>query len=367
MTVLLVSHGFEASYERGLCNGLAQAGVSLLLISSDTTDYAGLDSRVPTLNLRGSQDPKRPKWAKLLNLVSYHGRLAITVVRRRPKVVHVIGLIEPYLLRGVLEALWFRLWCRRYVLTVHDLLPHGRHTRAFKLLGRVAFRIPQLLVVHTAQMRESLATEFGVPREKVVVMEHGIEPMDVVMPVPTPMSATEQRPLKLLFFGVVAPYKGVDILLEALDGIGIRCELRVAGVCLQPEYTQRLRQRMARLGRSATVTWDNAFVDEADIPSLFLEADALVLPYRHIYQSGVLFKALRFGLPVVATRVGSFAHYVNAEIGEIGEPTPAGVRVALERFAARRASFDRNHIAAVGRQYEWPITVRPLAAAYQAL
>ena len=55
------------------------------------------------------------------------------------------------------------------------------------------------------------------------------------------------------------------------------------------------------------VQWENAYVDEAEVGPHFESVDAVVLPYRHIDQSGVLFTAFRFGCPIIGTDVGSFA------------------------------------------------------------
>ena len=114
--LLLVSHGYEAIYERGFCNGIADAGAQATLISSDRTDRAGLRPAIRCVNLRGSQAEDRTRWSKAFNLVRYHARLLRYVALRRP-VVHVFGLLHPAWLCGVAEGFLFRLLSRRYVVT----------------------------------------------------------------------------------------------------------------------------------------------------------------------------------------------------------------------------------------------------------
>ena len=106
--VVLVSHGYELIYERGFCNGVADAGVQCTLIGSDRTDPTQLRPGVTVVNLRGSQAPQRSRLSKLLNLLSYHLRLVWLVASRRP-VVHVFGLIYPPVLVGIVEGCLFRL------------------------------------------------------------------------------------------------------------------------------------------------------------------------------------------------------------------------------------------------------------------
>jgi glycosyltransferase involved in cell wall biosynthesis len=361
--VVLVSHGFQSNYERGFSNGLASAGVAVTLISSDRTDYAGLSRNVRTVNLRGSQDERRPKWAKVLNLLAYQLRLMIYALRHRRSIFHVIGLIQPAWLWGVLGGLWFRAVSWRYTVTVHDLLPHEGRTRANFLAHGLSFRLADRLVVHTPLMRDQLIGRFGISAERIVIMEHGIEPL-----ARREMPPATRRPdgcLRLLCFGVVSRYKGIDILLESLGTVDFEFSLSIVGFCPDKTLERELRARIARHRAAEAIAWRNEFVPEAEIEALFANADALVLPYRHIDQSGVLFQALRFGVPVVATRVGSFERYVSEAVGETCAAEDVGeLKRAIERMRARLSAIDRREIAEIGLRYEWPTTVRTLAQAY---
>lgn len=361
--VVLVSHGFQHNYERGFTNGLDDTGVAATLVSSDRTDYAGLRPDVHTVNLRGSQEERRPKWAKALGMLRYHLGLCAYTLWRRRAVWHVIGLIYPPLLYGVIEGLWFRAVCWRYVLTVHDLLPHDRHTRANHLLNGLSFRLAHRLVVHTDRMRDELIRRFGVRPERVTVMEHGIEPL--ASPLVAVPATDANRPMRLLFFGKVTQYKGLDVLLDALQTTSMNFSLMIAGFCLDKTLEHDLRARIAAHRAVGSITWRNEFIPEAEIEGLFSHADVLVLPYRHIDQSGVLFQALRYGVPVVASRVGSFTQYVTDDIGETCPPDNADeLRCAIERIHERRTELSRERIVEIGRSYEWHSTVQALAAAY---
>ncbi len=363
--IVCVSHGFQTNYERGFCNGLVENGAPLTLISSDRTDTAGLASAVRTRNLRGSQEESRTRWQKALNMLSYHLSLMAYAIYRRRSIMHVIGLIDPALLCGILEGLLFRLVNRRYVLTVHNLLPHDRHTYFNRICYGISFRIAHQLVVHTECMKRDLTVKFGIDSEKILVMEHGIEPAtdanhdwgDERQPGQVPM---------ILIFGKIAPYKGVDLLVEALRSVSFDFRLVIAGACPSSDFRLRLQSLIANHPFRERIEWRDGFVAESDMDLLFKDADLVALPYRHIDQSGVLFQALRFGVPVLATRVGQFAHYVTNDVGEVAEPDDlADLGLALERWAARRESFQRSEIREIGRSYEWPVTVRALSRVYR--
>lgn len=363
--VVLVSHGYEVIYERGFCNGVADAGVSFTLIGSDSTDVPRLRPGVTVINLRGSQTPQRSRTAKLLNLLRYHGRLVWHVVSQRP-VVHVFGLIHPPVLVGVVEGLLFRSISPRYILTAHDLLPHDRHDAWHRFVFGLSYRLADRVVVHTEKMGCDIVAMHGVDPKRVVLMEHGIEPLTAA---PVPAAAAAPRApdgLRLLFFGKVMRYKGVDVLLQALHGFGLPFQLRIAGVCQDPELTRALEGAIASHPGQAHIHWDNRYIEDADIPGLFAWADATVLPYRYIDQSGILFQSLRFGVPVVAARVGAFESYVTPAIGETFAPEDAdGCRDALLRLHQRLGELDRAAVTRAGSRWDWGRTARALLPSYR--
>lgn len=363
----VISHGFQTAYERGFCNGLAANGLNVTLISSDRTDYRGLDANVHAVNLRGSQTEARSAWKKLANMACYHLRLLGWVVRQRHPTLHVIGLTQPPFLCGVIEGLWFRLFARNYVLTIHNLLPHERHTRWMWGMHWLTYRLPSQIVVHTLRMKEELNARFGIATARITVMEHGIEPLPTsIEPLLNfPRSHKAEAPLRLLFFGIVTKYKGLDLLLDALRNIEFPFSLMIAGHSANATLVADLRSRIALLPEG-TVTWRNEFVAEEEIAPLFLDSDAIVLPYRHIDQSGVLFQALRFGRPVVAARVGALQHYVSESVGEtfVAESADA-LTAALGRLRERLPDISPSQIIGFGNRYHWTSTVKALASSYR--
>lgn len=361
---MLVSHGFQSDYERGFCNGLAAIGVAVRLISSDTTDYSGLNKLVRTVNLRGSQDRGRRWSAKAFNQARYHCKLLAFAASGPARLIHVFGLIEPTLLCGIVEGAWFRACAKRYVLTVHNLVPHDRHNAVQKVLSRLSFRLPHKLVVHTKRMRDELIRDYGIAPAKVIVMEHGLEPANIGDQAHRVVLA--DGVLRILFFGVIAQYKGVDLLLDSLEQFPGPFSLVIAGSCLNAALATNIEERIARHPARASISWRNGFVPEEDLPALFNQTDAVVLPYRHIDQSGVLFQAMRFGVPVVATTVGAFPDYLTSTLGELCSPDAGGIRAALIRLRSRLQEFSRAGIAEAGRRFEWSNTVRALVGIHLA-
>lgn len=356
--VVLVSNGFQSNYERGFCNGLVTWCEDVTLLGSDRTDARALDPRVQLVNLRGSQDEGRSRFEKAANLLKYLMQLLVFAARHRNASFHVIGLVEPPLLYGLCVGLYLRVVARRYVLTVHNLLPHNRHTPTNRRVFRWVFGVPHHLVCHTALMKRRLSQEFGVPSSRITVMEHGIEPLDAPPP-HVPVSH-----LRLLFFGSISAYKGLDLLLDALRNVQCPFRLSIRGQAGSTQYAQYIEDLLASHPAAGRIDWRRGFVAEAEVPEMFASTDALVLPYRTIDQSGVLFQALRHGVPVVATDVGSFGDYVTPEVGLICAPDAHALAVAIETLAARIGTLDRAGIRLLGRRFDWARTTRVLHGAY---
>ena len=360
--VLLVSHGFQKNYECAFANGLHAVGVNVLLVSSDQTHYTSLAPGLRTLNLRGSQSENRPKWRKFLNMLRYHAALMLWVAWHRPAVVHAFGLLDPVWLVGHLQGWWFRCFAGRYVLTVHDSEPHDSGNDQSRQAFAEAFGYAAHLVVHTTRLAVLLAARLADRESQITVMEHGLEPWAGAADL---LPYHCGRPVRILLFGSVARYKGLDILLDALEETAMSFELVVAGRCIDPVLRAELTARIAAHPQSCAIRWQEGYVAEQHVPALFIESDMLVMPYRRIDQSGVLLQAYRFGLPVVATKVGSFEDYVGPERGEICEPEDAGsLRAAMERLSTRLTSIDRQRLAVSADDLAWGQVVRVLLPVY---
>jgi glycosyltransferase involved in cell wall biosynthesis len=115
--------------------------------------------------------------------------------------------------------------------------------------------------------------------------------------------------LGLLFFGIVRPYKGLDVLLRALARGPARLTLTVAG-----EFwgdTGETEKLMAELGIADRVKLRPGYVPASEIPALFAAADALVLPYREATASQNALLAFAHGVPVITTTAGALADVVR--------------------------------------------------------
>jgi glycosyltransferase involved in cell wall biosynthesis len=249
---------------------------------------------------------------------------------------------------------------RPLVLTAHDILP--REPRAGQLAAqRRLFDRFDAVVVHSAHGRRRLVDELGIAAERVHVIAHGV--LDHLVdrpsrPLPDELAAVA-RPV-VLCFGLVRPYKGIDVLLDAWDAAW-DAELWIVGM-------PRMDIAPLRAAAGPNVRFVDRFVGDDELGAYFRRADVVVLPYREIDQSGVLFTALAFGRPLVLSDVGGFAEIGAGRLVPPGEAEPLreALRAVLADPAERERLAGESRRAALGR-FSWATAARDSRALYEAL
>ena len=136
--------------------------------------------------------------------------------------------------------------------------------------------------------------------------------------------------LRLLSFGRLLPYKGLDLLADALTLLGSRSGLEVRVVGSGPPSAD-----LDRLRALPGVVVENRWVQEDEISDLLGWADALILSHREASQSGVAAAAIAARRWVIATRVGGLAEQLgNERMAVLCDPEAASVADAIRRLLA---------------------------------
>jgi glycosyltransferase involved in cell wall biosynthesis len=352
---------YTPPYDHALCRALGAAGLDVRLLTSRFA-YGPVASPVGYTReeifyrwARGAPNSRLRRATKLAEHVpdmlvyGRRARAADIVHFQWLAVQHVDGHLLP---RG-----------RPLVLTAHDVLP--REPRPGQLAAqRRLFHRFDAVVVHSAHGVRRLIDELGMPADRVHLIAHGV--LDHLVdrpsgPLPGELAAV-RRPV-VLCFGLMRPYKGIDVLLEAWRGID-DAELWIAGMprmdisALQAEAPENVR-------------FVPRFIGDDELAPYFRRADLVVLPYREIEQSGVLFTALAFGKPLLLSDVGGFG-----EIAARGaaRAVPPGDPIAL-RGALRELLDDPEALAELTLragelargEYAWDQIARRTLALYEQL
>jgi glycosyltransferase involved in cell wall biosynthesis len=235
------------------------------------------------------------------------GMVTARIIAFRPDVVHVQE--QPDKLPALITS-----WLRRFypvLLTVHDPQPHtGRdldyamRVDAFRKRLRAS---ASAFHVHGAYCHGQLMREVGDARS-ITVTQHG------VILVPEADQEMEPVPGRILMFGRMEAYKGVEVLLDAADLLrdrGLPQRIVLAG--RGPEL-DRLRARSASMSNVDVI---DKFLTPAEAVREFQQASVVVTPYVNATQSGVVAAAFGNARPVVASAVGGLVDAVRDDVNGV--------------------------------------------------
>lgn len=297
MRIVLVDPlAYSLPYDHELAEALARRGHEVELL---TTPFAfgvppepqGYRRSEPFAPLSGRLFRRAPRSsARRVLAAAEYGPSALRLLRHvraaRADVVHVQWLPRPRL-----DLAWLRRLPRPLVYTAHNALP--RNPRDVEA-RRATLALVDRVVVHSRRAADQ-AVGLGAERDRVAVIPHGVPAPRVHAPPPSGRT--------LLFFGLIRRYKGLDVLLRALRDVP-DARLIVAGDPV--DSVERVED--------PRVEWRLGFVPDDEVPRLFAQATAVVLPYRDVRQvdsSGVLALALAHGRPLVVSDVGALGEVVG--------------------------------------------------------
>jgi len=287
----------------------------------------------------------------VLNLSALTARFLVSP----PDVIHVQYL--PMLKWSLPLDLWFLGLCRkrgsRIVLTVHDLLPHDTG-EAYKRTFHDLYRMVDRIICHSDNIRTRLGREFSVPEEKVSVIPHGPFFYDL------PATASEQTlqsfeiesgKLLVLWQGIIFPYKGIDLLLQAwqqVEASGDDACLLIAGTGAS-ELLEQIREQVRRLDLKH-VKLHFRFISTEELVTLYRAAEIVVYPYRAITTSGALATGLALGKTIVASDLPVFRELLTDRENALLVNPQDSVKLAGTLIELSQNSLLREQLAASVRE-----------------
>lgn len=392
---------YTPPYDHALCAALAAEGLDVELLTSrfdygETAAPVGYRRReifYPRSH-KGLSSGRRGG-AQLALKLSEHlpGMLRLARRSKRFDLIHFQWLTVPEIDWALLPR------GRPLVLTAHDVAPREPRPgqlRATKLL----YERFDAIVVHSEHGRRRLIERFGVAEERVSVIPHGIfrhlaegsggagdgpaatgaggaeADGDARAAGPQAGGAAgppgrPERGRVVLFFGLLRPYKGLDVLLEAWRSLSEQeragSELWIAGMP---------RMDVSRLQASAGadgVRLQARFIGDEELRAWFAAADLVVLPYREADQSGVLFTALAFGKPLLLSDVGGFGEIARTGAASLVPPGDAEalageLRRLLGGSSPLEAMAERSRaLGAEGGALSWQSVAKAHVRLYQRL
>jgi glycosyltransferase involved in cell wall biosynthesis len=226
---------------------------------------------------------------------------------------------------------------RRTEVVVHEIdYSLGRRRGPDGVAARRLWRQVQSIQLHTEMERRNLIRAFGVRPERATVTAHGahfIRRTSMSRDAARRSLGIPQDELVFLAIGFIQPHKAFDLAVRAFDGLGSQgCSLHVVGSVRvdEPQHLAYLAELQALIAATPGAHLHNQYVSDEQFDRWLVASDVVVLPYRNIWSSGVLERAVLYDRRVIATAVGGLSHQAAARPG-VTLVDDAGLAAAMWR------------------------------------
>jgi glycosyltransferase involved in cell wall biosynthesis len=385
--VALLTGGGDKPYALGMAAALTSEGISIDFIGSDDLSVPELQNNalVNFLNLRGDQRSEASPMAKALRVLKYYMKLISYSATAKPKLFHLLWNNKFELFDRTLLMLYYRMLGKKITLTVHNVNA-GKRDLSDSFLNRLSLRIQYNLChhvfVHTEGMRSELLSDFAVTADKVSVIPFGI---NNTVPRGELTSGEAKRMLgiadsdkTLLFFGNIAPYKGLEYLVSAFTELLNKDRSYRLIIVGRPKgsegYWKQIHEGIARSGIRDRIIQRIEYIPDEETELFFKAADVLILPYTRVFQSGVLFLGYSFGLPAIAADVGTLKEeIIEGQTGFVFKPQDSSdLASKIDKYFKSQLFHDvearRGEIKKFANErYSWDKVARVTTSVYSNL
>ncbi|WP_299160579.1 glycosyltransferase family 4 protein [uncultured Eudoraea sp.] len=306
MTISIIDpvggHGGMDYYDYGLASGLGSNEVVVLYFTCANTkerEYPNVSTQTTFHNIWKFTGFIRLYYFLMGYLKSF--RLSN---KEKTKIFHFhffdLGTLNFIVL---LMAFFFR---QKKVVTLHDV--ESFYKRSNKIVSNLCLQLIDGIIVHNHFSKNEFEKSFKYTKEITIIPHGNYLPFVSVLQEPT-----IDKIIKLLFFGQIKEVKGLDILLNAM-AIVVRenpyFKLTIAGRPWKTDFGQ-YKKMIVNLDLVNFVESHIRFIEDDEVASFYENADVVVLPYKHIYQSGVLFLTLSYGRTVITSDLEPFKEVIR--------------------------------------------------------
>jgi D-inositol-3-phosphate glycosyltransferase len=346
--IALLTAGRDKPYALGLASALISNGQKFDFIGSDAVDSPELhgNPQVTYMNLR-SQRTDASLLQKMTRVLVYYIRLISYAFTAQPPVFHILWNNKFELFDRTLLMVYYKLLGKKIVFTAHNVnagIRDANDSFLNRFSLKIQYQLSDHIFVHTEKMKAELLSSFGVSPGKVTIIPFGINNT-----VPnTALTCEEARrqigvgagDKTLLFFGNITAYKGLEYLLAAFIELSKKSEDYRLVIVGRPkgheDYWNQIKRTISSSGLGHQIIQRIEYIPDEQTELYFKAADALILPYTHIFQSGVLFLGYSFGLPVLAADIGSLKEeIIEGKTGFVFKPQDSSdLAMTIEKYFA---------------------------------
>lgn len=188
-----------------------------------------------------------------------------------------------------------------------------------KVMGKLIRRLATHYVVHSNADKELISKNYGIEKDKIEVIPHGI--YDHYKKIERNVARSRvgiKEDFVILFFGLLRPYKGVKYLIKAYENLPAdfieKSRLLIVGETWEDKESKELAKESNFSNKINVV---DRYVSDDEISLYFSASDVLVIPYTRASQSGVAHIGMAFGMPIIASEVGGLEESLGKYEGTV--------------------------------------------------
>jgi glycosyltransferase involved in cell wall biosynthesis len=282
-------------------------------------DEEDLNRNIPVEKVLDSINPGSYKWAA--KFILGHNPEILLISYWLPLLAYPLGKVAQIVRKqGV-----------KIVPLMHNVIPHEKRPGDILLTKYFCRNADGFILLNESSKADLMKIK---PGAEVLVHQHPLynhygEKLDM-------MDAREALKIPLdkkvlLFFGFIRDYKGLDLLIKAMNHLSEDYFLVIAGECYG--NFDNYRKIITETGLGEKVQTNIRYIPDREIPYFFSAADVCVLPYKSGTQSGVTGIAYHFDIPVIVTNVGGLHELIEDEkTGLITQPDVHSITGTIKSF-----------------------------------
>lgn len=338
-------------YDLGLLHALHRKNVSVFSISNFK------DRNYPYIKQK--DDFLFEKKGALLTINNFvYAHLSAGFFLKRKKISWVLLHVFSTSAKDYFSLKVMKFFGRKIIAIIHDVESLSNEDK--DVYKERIYNMADILVVHNQTSYQSISENIAAQNSnKIRIIPHG-NYLDFISEDPAPRSSSidvhfDKKYKYLLFFGQIKPVKGLDILLSAIALLPPDYKLVIAGRPHRDDFA-RYEQIISEIGIGDRVERIIRFITDEERDYLFKQCDALVLPYRKIFQSGVLLMAMSYGLPVVASDLPANKEVIddgyNGVLFEDGNYEKLAVKIEM-LFDNNIKTIKEHVFTSIRDKYSW--------------
>lgn len=344
---ITIIYSVEPSYILGLLDGLSKIpDVYVNFLGSDRSiTVRDKYKNIKFINIRGSQESNVGLINKIYRIILFYFKLLAYILEDNSQLYHLHFPNKFLFIDFVLTNILLKLKGKKIIYTAHNIDFDTRDKKQSlykKIILNFHYRIVNHIIVHNKFSHRILVQRYPFTKTKITISRIGLN----IVTRKTGLRKIQARRLLsidinkkvLLFFGGINPYKGLETLIEAFSQLIIDDSdylLIIAGAPRDKKYFKEIKSIIYKSELKDYGLFSFDFIPDEEVEKFFMASDCCILPYRAIFQSGLHVLSYSFGIPVIASNVGSFKEedVIEGVTGYIFEANnPSDLKATILKF-----------------------------------